>query len=72
MMQLDNFPQAEELRTVAECDNVAVTIVRSTMSCRPILDAMVAPNGDLLLIDEYGDMIGSVCPRLLEKFSEAA
>lgn len=75
--RMDEFPHMDEARTISDRDLIAVTAVRSDFNVRtemghPIIDAYVLPDGGLALLDDDGDTVGTIAPRLVNMLAEQA
>lgn len=71
-LAFDNFAYYEEFRTGAETDALTVSIARSNLVAHPVRDAYAMPNGELVLVDEWGAIFGAVSPKMVGKFGELA
>jgi hypothetical protein len=62
----------QELMTLQENRQCAVACARTAMTAEPCRNAALANNGDLMLLDECGLLVGTISPELFALWAEEA
>lgn len=62
----------QELMTLQETRLCAVACARTAMTAEPCRNAVLANNGDLILLDKCGLLVGTISPELFALWAEEA